>query len=80
MDRQDFEILEDLIDTLDEIQQRLGGNPKQRYLSSSRKLRRDICDFADLCRCGELNGRARKRKSGELFRKIISHHPDVWSK
>jgi hypothetical protein len=79
MDSQDFEILEDLIETLDEIQQRLGASPNRSYLSSSRKLRRDICDFSGQCRSGELKGKMRKRQSGELFRRIISQYPDVWT-
>jgi hypothetical protein len=80
MDRQDFEILEELFDTLGQLRQRLGGNPNRSYLSSSRKLRTDVADFAGKCQQGQITGRARKRKSGELFRKIIALHPDVWSK
>lgn len=79
MDRQDFEILEELLDVIGQLKQRLGSNPNRSYPSSSRKLRTDVADFAGKCRQGQLNGRARKRKSGELFRKIIALHPDVWS-
>ena len=49
-------------------------------LSSSRKLRQETADFAGKCRRGELKGRAQKRKSGELFRKIVALCPDVWRK
>lgn len=78
MDRQDFEILEELFDTVEQLQQRSGPAPKRSYLSSSRKLRKDLSDFADNCRHGEFSGRARKRKSGELFRRIVSMSSDVW--
>jgi hypothetical protein len=80
MKRQDFDILEDLVETLDQIGQRLGDRPKRGYPSSSQKLRQDVSDFAESCRRGELAGRARKRKSGELFRRICSTYPGVWSK
>ena len=80
MDRKDFEILEELLDVVEQIQQRSGGNPRRSYLSSSRKLRQDTDDFAGKCQRGELKGRAKKRKSGELFRKIIALCPDVWKK
>lgn len=78
MDRQDYEILEEMFDVVEQIQQRSGRAPKRSYLSSSRKLRRDVSDFAGSCRRGELQGRARKRKSGELFRRIVAMYPDVW--
>jgi len=78
MDDQDYEILVEMFDVFEQLQQRLGSKPKRSYLSSSRKLRRDVADFAGRCRRGELNGRTRKRKSGELFRRIVALHPDVW--
>lgn len=79
MDRQDFEILEEFLDTVEQLQQqRTGQAPKRSYRSLSWKLRLDVSDFADTCRRGELNGRARKRQSNELFRRIVAIHPDVW--
>ena len=80
MDGQDFSILEELFDTFDQLQQRIGGNPSRSYPSSSRKLRQEMADFTGRCQRGELKGRARKRKSGELFRKIVALYPGVWSK
>lgn len=80
MDGQDFAILEELLDTLEQLQQRLGGNLNRNYPSSSRKLRKDVGEFAGKCQRGELKGRSRKRKSGELFRRIVALHPDVWKK
>ena len=77
---QDFEILEELFDLLEQLEQRLGEVPKRSYPSSSRKLRKDVADYAGKCQRGELNGKARKRKSGQLFRKLVALHPDVWSK
>jgi hypothetical protein len=78
MDRQDYEILEELFDTIEQLQQRSGNAPKRSYRSSSWKLRSDVSDFAETCRRGQLKGRARKRRSGELFRRIVAMHPDVW--
>ena len=78
MNRQDFTILEEMFDTFEHLQQRLGVSPKRSYLSSSRKLRRDVAAFTGMCRRGELIGRARKRKSNELFRRIIALHRAVW--
>ncbi len=80
MDRQDFEILEDLLEVIEETQQCSGSNPDSNHRSSSRKLRKDVAEFAELCRHGELKGRARKRRSGELFRRIVSLHPSAWQK
>jgi hypothetical protein len=76
----DFQTLEELFDTVEQFKQRLGDGPKRGYLSSSRKLRKDVADFTGKCRNGELKGRARNRKSGELFIRIISLHSDVWRK
>lgn len=80
MDRQDSEILEELLDVVEQLQQRLGGNPGRSYLSSLRKLRQEMDDFAGNCRRGVLKGRAKKRKSGDLFRRIVALSPDVWQK
>jgi hypothetical protein len=72
MDRQDFVILEELLDSIEQLRQRVGSNPGRGHRSSSQQLRRDLAAFADACQLGQLYGRARKRKSGELFRKIMS--------
>ena len=78
MDRQDYEILEEMLDVVEHLRQRLGDTPKRGYLSSSRKLRREVDDFAGQCQRSELKGRAQKRKSGDLFRKIVALYPDLW--
>ena len=76
---QDHLILERLLDSIEQLQQRDGRKaPTRQSASSSRKLRAELATYADLCRRGELKGRARKRKSGELFRRIISLAPEVW--
>jgi len=76
---QDFEILEKLLDSIEQLQQRDGSNPTRGSTSSSRKLRAELATYADECRRGELKGRARKRKSGELFRRVVSLDPGVWT-
>lgn len=80
MDSQDYKILEELLDVIEQLQQRVGGNPRRSCLSSLRKLRQDMDDYADNCRRGELKGRAKKRKSGDLFRRVVALYPDVWRK
>jgi len=79
MPDQDFMILEQLLATCEQLQQRQRGSPQRRSPSSSQRLRRDVSGFAERCQNGQLKGRARKRKSGELFRRIVALHPDVWS-
>jgi hypothetical protein len=78
MDGQDFEILEELLDTFEQLRQRVVGSPTRSYLSLSRKLREDLNRFSQSCRCGSLHRRSRRRKSGELLRRILSLHPDVF--
>ena len=78
--RKDYLILEELLDVVEQLGQRLGSNPERGLQSSSRKLREEIADFADSCRRGELEGQSRKRRSGELFRRILTLHPDIWTK
>jgi hypothetical protein len=80
MRKKDFEILEEMLAICGQIRQRCGGDPARNYVSSSRTLRQDMDDFADKCQRGELKGRARKRKSGEIFRRILALYPDVWRK
>ncbi len=80
MRRQDFEILEELLDSVEQLRQRFGSNPERGHRSSSRKLREDLDDFAYACERGDLDGPRRSRKSGELFRRILSLHPGNWAK
>ena len=60
MDRQDYVILEELLDTVEQLQQRrLRDNPERGYRSSSRKLRKEVDDFAEECRQRTIGGRAK---------------------
>jgi len=75
---QEFEILGELLDSVEQWHQRDGSNPDRSSTSSSRKLRSELASLVEKCRRGEISGRARKRKSGELFRRIVSLAPEIW--
>mgnify|MGYP001073981722 CR=1 FL=1 len=75
MTRQESSILEELVDTIEQLEQRLGSSSQRCNLSSSLGLRKEVREFADNCRAGRLTGRARRRQANELFRKIISRYP-----
>lgn len=66
MNRQEFEILAELGDIVSQLEQRLGDGPG-RGIASSSVIERQIAAFAHKCECGELKGRARKRKANQLF-------------
>jgi len=74
----DQEILSELLDSIERLQQRSGESPEPRHSSSVRRLSEDLAEYADAVKSGTLRGRARKRKSGDLFRRIISLHPGIW--
>ncbi len=76
---QDFEILEELLDCVEQLQQRCGSNPKRKSASSAQVLRKDLAVFRAQARTGKIAGRARKRKSGEIFRRIVSLAPEIWT-
>jgi hypothetical protein len=78
MDRQDFQILDELLGVFEQLGRRFGNDSERGPRSSSHRLRKDLASFADNCRQGQLKGRARKRKSGELFRRILALNPDLW--
>ena len=77
---QEFLILVELLDLIEQLHQRDGSNPNRKTRSSSLKLRSELARLSDKCRDGEITGRTRKRKSGEIFRKIISLAPEIWVK
>ncbi len=74
----DHQILSELLDTVEQLEQRSGRRPEPRQSSSIRRLRDDLAEYADDVNSGRLSGRARERRSGELFRRIINLHPAVW--
>ncbi len=78
MGDQDFQILEKLLDKVEELRQRCGSNPRRGHSSLLRTLQRDLASYEKECRFGKLKGRARKRQSGRLFRRILSLDPDLW--
>lgn len=76
MSTQDHVVLEELLDAVEQLGQRSGSNLGRNQVSSSRTLHKDVRDYADACRRGELKGRARKRKSHQLFQTIIALYPE----
>lgn len=74
----DHLILAELLDLIEQLQQRSGRCPEPRQSSSVRRLKDDLAEYADDVASGRLRGRARKRRSGELFRRIIRLHPGTW--
>jgi hypothetical protein len=75
---QEFLILGKMLDSIEHLQQRDGIYPDRNSMSSSQRLRSELANLTDKCRSGEITGRARRRKSGEIFRRIISLAPDIW--
>ena len=75
MDRQDYLILEEMIETIDRFKRHGGQSARRDHRSSLQKLRKELSDFTGKCQRKELKGRARKRKSGELFLKIVAQFP-----
>lgn len=75
---QDQVILEELLDAIEELRQRSGHRPERGHPSSVQRLRDELVRFADDVETGMLHGRKRRRRSGELFRRIVSLYPDVW--
>ena len=74
----DYEVLDEMLDVIEHLRQLSGPEPGRCRPSSLRKLREDLGRFRDDCDAGRLARRACKRKSGELFRRVVSLHPEVW--
>ena len=68
---QELKVLEELLSTAEQLRQHKGIESQRGRASSSRKLRLELADYSSQCLNGTLTGRERKRKSGELFRKIV---------
>lgn len=80
MAREDYEILEELLETIELLQERRGIRPARDHRSSLETLQRDVADFSDACRRDVLKGQARRRRSGQLFRRILSLEPLIWER
>ena len=79
MKREDFQILSEVLDIVEDLQRRTGGNPRWARESSLRRLRQEMMRFEQNCRDKTIMGKARKRKAQELFRQILSLRPNLWS-
>ena len=78
MNRTESTILAELLEKIEQLQRHSGSNPGNAFRFSVDRIRKDLGRFADKCRRGELDGRARKRKFGELFRRVIALDPKTW--
>lgn len=76
--KEDFNVLEEMLDIVEDLRQRSGDNPRLNRASSSKALRRAVVQFREECKAGELEARSRKRKAKELFRRLVSLHPSIW--
>jgi len=76
--KEDFQILEEFIATCDELRRRKGIVPDRSYESSRKKLQDDLAAYAEAVRQGRLTGRARWRKSKELFRRAVQDSAVLW--
>jgi hypothetical protein len=76
--REDFQILEEMLDVIEDLRQRSGGRPRLTRASSSRTLRRAVVRFREECNMKLLEGRSRRRRAKELFKRLVSLYPSIW--
>jgi hypothetical protein len=69
MNREDFDILNDLCESISSSEQRSGTRPRRGVTSSS--VSRRIAEFARQCERGEIKGRSRKRKANSLLLQVL---------
>lgn len=76
--KQDYEVLEELLDIVEQLGQRSGSDPGRGHVPSYAKLRKDLDQYRDDCERDQLKGQVRRRRSGNLLRRIVSIDPKVW--
>ena len=76
--KQDYDVLEELLDIVEQLGQRSGSDPGRGQAPSYVKLRKDLDEYRDDCERDRSKVRARRRRSGELLRRIVSIDPKVW--
>ena len=76
--KQDYEVLEELLDIVEQLGQRSGSDPGRGQAPSCVKLRKDLGQYRDDCEHDRLRARVRRRRSGTLLRRIVSIDPNVW--
>lgn len=79
MKRKDYQILSEILDSVEELLRCSGNVPDDDRVSSLRSLRRETMLFERDCRESSLNVSLRKQRAKDLFRKILSAHPKLWS-
>ena len=76
--QEDYEILEEMFDIVEDLRQRSGDSPRLARASSSRTLWRAVMQFREDCRMERLGSRSRKRRGKELFKHLVSLYPSIW--
>lgn len=75
---QDLKILNELLDRVEELRQRTGVAPGRGHPSSFDRLREELMQAMDDAAQEKLKGKALRRRSGELFRRIVALYPAIW--
>lgn len=75
---EDYEILAELLDSIEQLQRRTRLIRETRHSSLVGRLKNDLEEYANDAKSKKLQGRSRKRRSGELFRRIIRLYPFIW--
>ena len=72
-------VLEQMLDMVEDLRQRSGQPPGRGHPSSLTRLRNDLGELRREIGWKQIKGRALRRRSGDLFRRIVSLYPEVWS-
>lgn len=78
MKREDNHILKSLFDKVEEIAKKSGRVPEPNRLPLVERLEVELDRYEKDVVSGKLTGRAQRRKSGELFRRILSAYPEIF--
>lgn len=76
--KEDFQILEEFIETCDELRRQKGIVPDRSYESSRKKLQDEVAGYAEAVRQGQLTSRARWRTSKKLFQRAVQLQAVLW--
>ena len=76
--KKDYDVLEELLDVIEQLGQRSGNDPGRGQPPSCGQVRKDLDQYRDDCEHNRLKDRVRRRRSGELLRRIVSIDPKIW--
>ncbi|MBK8271303.1 MAG: hypothetical protein IPK83_24480 [Planctomycetes bacterium] len=78
MKREDNHILKSLFDKVEEIAKKSGRVPEPNRLPLVERLEVELDRYEKDVVSGKLTGRAQRRKSGELFLRILSAYREIF--